>query len=92
MPSSFQFTVSGLVQGVSYRAFAKKIAESHGIKGYVKNDPLGTVSGVAQGDSDALAKFKDALAQGPWLAEVKDLKVTNETEIGQPEYSGFDID
>ncbi|KIJ44770.1 hypothetical protein M422DRAFT_251753 [Sphaerobolus stellatus SS14] len=52
---------------------------------------LGTVSDVAQGDSDVLAKFKETLAQGPRHAKVKGLKINKETEIGQPEYSGFDI-
>jgi len=67
--------ISGLVQGVFFRAEAKKIADQLGIRGYVKNDPEGKVIIVAQGDDQALKKLEKWCWQGSAQAKVEDVKI-----------------
>ncbi|OCH93505.1 Acylphosphatase [Obba rivulosa] len=88
---SFHFFVSGRVQGVSFRAFAKRAAQEGGIVGWVRNHPSGDVEGVAQGPADALAKFKKALEVGPKQAHVTNVHITDEKKVDQPEYRGFEV-
>jgi len=60
-----RFLVSGLVQGVGYRFFAVRAARGLGISGFARNLPDGRVEVVAQGFSDALDRFEEALRLGP---------------------------
>ena len=57
--------VSGRVQGVGYRYFAAARAKVHGIVGYVRNLPNGSVEVVAAGPRVALAYFIGDLERGP---------------------------
>lgn len=91
MPRSIDFTVFGKVQGVYFRVFAKETADTAGLKGFVKNDPTGTVSGTVQGESHGLKLFEDAINRGPTAAQVTQVKITNERDLNQPEYDGFTI-
>lgn len=49
--------IEGRVQGVSFRAYAREEARRLGLTGWVKNEPDGTVSAVAEGPRDALERF-----------------------------------
>ncbi|KAF8586553.1 acylphosphatase isozyme Ch1 [Ramaria rubella] len=91
MPHSFNYRVIGHVQGVFFRAFTQKTAQELGVKGFVKNDPNGDVSGVAQGDAAALEKFKDAISKGPRHAKVSEVNLNEEMEMDHYDYVGFDI-
>ncbi len=66
--------LAGTVQGVGFRNFTKKVADELGIKGWVKNNPDGTVEIMAEGDEKTLRKFLDIVEQGPPLAEVRGLR------------------
>ena len=46
------------MQGVNFRAGAIEEAEKLGVVGHVENSPDNTVTGEAQGDAQAVAKFK----------------------------------
>jgi acylphosphatase len=48
---------AGRVQGVGFRATSRWIAGSHGITGWVRNDPDGSVVLEAQGERDAVEAF-----------------------------------
>ena len=54
---STHIVVSGRVQGVGYRYFAAARAKMHGILGYVRNLPDGSVEVVAVGPRVALSYF-----------------------------------
>jgi acylphosphatase len=62
--------VTGQVQGVFYRASARRQAESLGITGWARNLPDGSVEVVACGDTTSLGELKRWLMQGPPAARV----------------------
>ncbi len=71
--AAYRFVVSGRVQGVGYRYFARQRADRLGITGFARNLNDGSVEVIAEGDDVAMAAFEDALRQGPSFAEVADL-------------------
>ncbi|KAI0821444.1 acylphosphatase isozyme Ch1 [Irpex lacteus] len=88
---TFEFVVHGRVQGVGFRHFVATTARADGIVGWVKNHSDGTVVGLAQGDEDKLAKFKEDLAAGPRHANVSDIRFSNETDLARLQFQSFDI-
>lgn len=68
-------TLSGRVQGVGFRSFARYKAITLGIKGYVRNTWDGKVEVVAEGPTDKLEEFLMALRKGPVSARVVDVNV-----------------
>jgi len=81
--------VHGSVQGVLFRANAKRIALSLGLKGYAKNMPDGTVEVVAEGPEDKLKGLIEFCKKGPEMAEVKKLDV--KFEETSDEFEGFEV-
>ncbi|RAL61122.1 hypothetical protein DID88_010461 [Monilinia fructigena] len=72
MTKRIGFTVSGRVQGVSFRYFTQKKAKSYGIIGWVRNRDDGKVEGEAQGPSSEIEKLVGDLKKGPQHAHVTD--------------------
>ena len=68
--AAYRYLVSGRVQGVGYRYFAMRTAESLGIKGFVRNLVDGRVEVVCEGPEAVLAEFEQQLRQGPAFASV----------------------
>lgn len=68
------FRVTGRVQGVGFRWFARDTAHRLGLGGWVANDPDGGVSGEVSGDASRVDEFMRALREGPPLARVADLQ------------------
>ncbi len=62
--------ISGRVQGVGYRAFAKRVASEAGVRGGVRNLPDGRVESLAEGPPESVEAFKLDLATGPQFASV----------------------
>jgi acylphosphatase len=81
-------TVKGKVQGVSFRAATKAVADQLGVKGSIKNEPNGDVFIEAEGDKFALEMFLDWCNEGPQGAEVN-LVETNEGELKN--YRNFEV-
>ncbi|MEZ4286665.1 MAG: acylphosphatase [Polyangiales bacterium] len=65
-----QLIVRGRVQGVYYRATAQREARSHGLCGWVKNRPDGSVEIVAEGEEDDVKDFLNWAHEGPSTARV----------------------
>ena len=70
--------VEGVVQGVGFRYFARKVARELGVRGYVKNLPDGRVLIVAEGEDGQIEKFLSMIRKGPPLAIVKNVHVSEE--------------
>ena len=67
--------VTGKVQGVCFRAAAKKRADKLGLTGWVRNLPDGTVECTATGQQEVLDQFVKWLHKGPQAAEVSNVKI-----------------
>ncbi len=67
--------VRGRVQGVGYRHFVWKQAAGRGLRGWVRNEPDGSVRLVAEGSREALESFLEAVRRGPVAARVTDVQV-----------------
>lgn len=80
--------ISGLVQGVAYRDSCRRMAERHGVTGWVRNLPDGSVEAVFEGPSEDVRRLVDWSRQGPRFAEVADVRVQTEEPAG---ISGFQI-
>jgi acylphosphatase len=70
-----RFVVSGRVQGVGFRFFARDAARREGLSGTVRNLDDGDVEVVAEGDEDAIRRFEIALRQGPIGARVDNVQI-----------------
>ncbi len=81
--------VTGIVQGVSFRLFAKKTADNLGITGWVRNIPNGSVEIVAEGNEESLEKFILELKKGPPAARVESVKT--DYSDATYEFSRFEI-
>lgn len=53
--------ISGRVQGVGFRIWAKRQAERLGLNGWVRNERDGSVSSLISGPDEAVTSMLDAL-------------------------------
>ena len=72
--------IKGRVQGVSYRYFALKQAETFNISGWVKNDDNGDVNAYAEGDREDLDQYIKYLKRGSVFARVDEVILNWEAE------------
>jgi acylphosphatase len=80
--------VKGKVQGVLFRASTKAVADQLGVKGYIKNEPNGDVTIVAEADDVWLELFLEWCNEGPQGAEVTSVE-SNEGELKN--YRNFEV-
>jgi acylphosphatase len=76
--------VSGTVQGVGYRAFARGAARALGIRGHARNLPDGRVEVLACGEAAALDAFMTQLRAGPTWSRVTEVSVSAAECTAQP--------
>ena len=81
--------IHGRVQGVSYRAFARREAARLGVAGWVRNLPDGSVELVAEGRRESLETLLAACRRGPAAAAVEEVEASWRPAAG--DVSGFDI-
>jgi len=55
---------------VGFRVFAARVAEQHGVGGWVRNTDAGEVEAVVEGPADAVDRVERRIARGPAAAEV----------------------
>jgi len=80
--------VSGVVQGVFFRAETYRMATSLGLAGWVRNLPDGRVEAVFEGPASAVDAAVEWCRNGPPHAVVERVEVVEEPEEG---VSGFSI-
>ena len=78
--------IEGRVQGVGYRYWTVREATRHGVDGWVRNLPDGTVEALISGPDDGVAAMIEACRQGPRGASVS---VVREHPAGPPNAPGF---
>jgi len=81
--------ISGVVQGVSYRASTQEQARQRGIVGWVKNLEDGRVEALVQGSKDKVTELLAWCRKGPPAAKVEKVDVSWE-EVGD-EFRSFEV-
>ncbi len=66
--------VSGRVQGVGFRYFVKRHADSLAVKGYARNLPDGCVEFLLQGEKSAVLAVLEKIHNGPSYSQVTEVK------------------
>lgn len=75
--------VHGRVQGVFFRQSTRRTAERHGLAGWVRNRPDGSVEAWLEGDPDAVEAVEAWITTGgPPSAVVTDVTVARVTPRG----------
>jgi acylphosphatase len=80
--------VTGRVQGVFFRVWARDEAQSLGITGWVRNCGDGSVEAQLEGEQDAVEELIDLIREGPPGAEVDRVEVEEADREG---LSGFEV-
>lgn len=82
MNQALHLFITGLVQGVSYRANAARTARALGLTGWVRNLPDGRVEAVLEGPPDGVHRLVDWAHHGPAAATVTGVTVREERPDG----------
>ncbi|WP_432993214.1 acylphosphatase [Dactylosporangium sp. CA-233914] len=80
--------VSGRVQGVFFRDTCRRVAEAHGVAGWVRNLPDGRVEAVFEGVEEPVTALVAWVGQGPRSAVVTGVEARDEPVEG---LSGFRV-
>lgn len=81
--------VSGMVQGVNFRAHAQRKASALGLTGFVRNLADGRVEAVFEGSEEQIKAMIACCQRGPNTAQVDHVEVTWDSY--QPEFQDFSI-
>ncbi|MCE2543672.1 MAG: acylphosphatase [Acidobacteria bacterium] len=84
-----RYLVQGMVQGVGFRYFTEHAARRSRLHGFVRNLDDGRVEVVVEGDAAAVARFEQAIRNGPPLARVDRIEIESRDPAGR--FSRFEI-
>lgn len=70
--------ITGVVQGVGYRAWFDAQARSLGLSGWVRNRVDGSVEAVVSGKPEAIEQVSEKARRGPPAARVSDVSVMDD--------------
>jgi len=84
----YRVLISGLVQGVFFRGSCQRMAEQHGVSGWVRNLADGSVEAVFEGSAEQVSRLVEWSHHGPRSAVVADVRVEPELPQG---ISGFEV-
>ena len=79
--------IKGKVQGVFYRATARRIAEKNNLKGWIKNKSNGDVEAVVSGKKEDVDIFIEWCRKGPENAVVDEVNITHLEETVFKEFN-----
>ncbi|MDT3404487.1 acylphosphatase [Mucilaginibacter terrae] len=88
MIKHLNITVQGKVQGVSYRATTKAVADQLGVRGLVRNEANGDVYIEAEAEPMLMEMFLEWCQKGPDAARVSEV-ITHEAE--SKNYRNFEV-
>jgi acylphosphatase len=74
--------VHGQVQGVFFRDSVRRLAERHGVGGWVANRRDGAVEAVFEGEREAVERLVAFCREGPRGAQVDSVDVSDEEVEG----------
>lgn len=82
-----KISISGAVQGVGFRFYARKKAIEFNLNGYAENNRDGTVVIEIEGRDKDVEKFAVWCQEGPPSAKIEDVQIQEGTVQN---FSGFD--
>jgi len=86
MKKSYVMKVTGRVQNVGFRYFAVKEAEKAGVKGFVRNQPDGSVYIEAEGEEEALDSYYLRIKKGPMWGRVDHVALSEQPVRGYEKF------
>lgn len=89
MPERLDIRITGRVQGVAFRWYARERAADLNLVGWVRNRPDGTVQVLAEGEREDLERMLDWCRIGPAAARVVAAEPRWSAATG--EFDGFRI-
>jgi acylphosphatase len=89
MTQAVDVNVTGMVQGVFFRAEAQQEAHRLGVAGWVRNQPDGSVAAHFEGEPGAVDAMVAWCREGPRRARVEGVDVQDAEHTGA---AGFDVD
>jgi len=75
MPLQARLKITGRVQGVGYRDWAKTTGRRLGLTGWVRNLVDGSVEALIVGEEEAVGQMIEACRRGPPLARVDGIDI-----------------
>jgi acylphosphatase len=78
--------VAGRVQGVGFRFFVRQHARTLDLRGWVKNQPDGSVEVAAEGSQESVDTLRDLLAEGPPGARVEEVRDVGGQRVASGDY------
>ena len=81
--------VYGEVQGVGFRAWVARKAVKLGLKGYVENQPDGSLLVVVEGERGRIEELVEECRRGPPLSRVESVEVEWGSYLG--EFEDFEV-
>jgi acylphosphatase len=88
MQVALHVRVTGLVQGVFFRAWARDEAQALGVSGWIRNCSDGSVEALLEGEAEAIEELIDLLREGPPGAQVEDVEIEEADREG---LSSFEV-
>ena len=88
MTKAVAVRVTGRVQGVSFRWYTQQEARRLGVRGWVRNEPDGSVAAHLEGDEEAVDALVAWVHRGPSGASVRHVAVTDAGPTGA---GGFEV-
>lgn len=85
---TFRINVKGRVQGVFFRVSTREKAIGLGLKGWVRNEPDGSVLIEAEGSEKEMVEFIEWCKIGPPSSKVESI---SKEELGMQGYAEFSI-
>ena len=82
--------ISGIVQGVGYRAAFERQAREAGLSGWVRNRVDGTVEAIVFGPQETIQHIIDWAHKGPPLSSVERVRI-EEVDGDASERAGFSV-
>jgi acylphosphatase len=68
--------ITGRVQGVAFRYYARSMASRLGVKGWIRNVINGDVEVMIEGNKESVTRMIEWCKEGPRMAYVEDLTVS----------------
>ncbi|MCK9582310.1 MAG: acylphosphatase [Endomicrobiales bacterium] len=87
----YEFIVFGVVQGVGMRYFVKNLADTHGLVGWVNNQPDGSLKIIAEGTKEILDIFCEKFKKGNGIAKIENISI-NKILINKYSFAYFEIE